>query len=225
MFVSPCTLRSTQCAALIALATAAGIMRVEVAEARSSDSRTTKPETNLASRLELPRSPQTARFEVTFDAVAPWLALFQVAAQHPAESPAGIAAPQTSAASAAPLPFPPRLCCGPTARQHSYPFAVGPPAYDTTHATRADDTSVSPDSTARRIVVSRVAAVSLSSFSARLTRLGTPGPTLAGTFSSPSSALRGEPVALRLSFAVSSAFGLPSRRPAARTVPTTLIVS
>lgn len=225
MFVSPCTLRSTQCAALIALATVAGIMRVEVAEARSSDARTTKPETNRVARLELPRSTPTTRFQVAFDAVAPWLALFQVAAQLTAESPAEIAAPRPSTAPAAPLPFPPRLRGGPTARQHSYPFAVGPPPLGTTSPTRADDTSVSPDSTARRIAVSRVDVVSLSSFSARLTRLGTPGPKLAGTFSSPSFALRGEPVALRLPSAVPAALGLPCPRPAARPVPTSPFVS
>ncbi len=173
MFASPCSLRSTQCAALIALATAAGIMRVEVAEARSSDSRTTKPETNLATRIELPRSAQTARFEVAFDAVAPWLALFQVAAQLSAESPAAIAAPLSSTAPAAPLPFPPRLCCGPTARQHSYPFAVGPPARDHAFQPLAAGTYVPGDSAARGLLVrlvSRVAPLDEGSSLARATR-------------------------------------------------------
>jgi len=221
MFVSPCSLRSAQCAALIALATAAGIMRVEVVEARSSASRTTKPEANRATRVELPRLAPTARFHVAFDAVAPWLALFHVAAQLAAESPAETPPPHPAAASPAPLPFPPRLRGGPTARQHSYPYAVGPPAHGIASPTRADDTLRSTDSAARRIAVSRVVDVSLSSFLARWTRRETPGPKLAGTFSSPSSALRGEPVALRLP----SAFGLPSRLPAARPVPTSPTVS
>lgn len=223
MFVSPCSLRSTQCAALIALAAAAGIMRVEVAEARSSASRTMKPEARLAARVELPQSAPSARFQVALDAVAPWFALFQIAAQLPAELPAEIAAPRPSTAPTAPFPFPARLRCGLTARQHSYPFAVGPPAHGSASSTRADDTSLSTDSAARRIAVSRVVAVSLSSFSARQTRLGTPGPKLAGMFSSPSFALRGDPVALRLPSARPAAFGLPPRRPAARPTPTLLL--
>lgn len=225
MFVSPCCLRSTQCAALIALATAAGIMRVELAEARPSASRSTNPEGNLTSRLELPRSLPVTRFEIAFEAVAPWLAVFQVAAQFVGERPAEMATPLPVTAPATPLPFPTRLHSGPAARPHSYPFAVGPPAHGTTSFARADDTSLSPDSTARSFAVSRVVVVSLLSFSARLTRLGTPGPKLAGTFSSPSFALRGEPVALRLPSAASAAFGLPSRRPAAPLAPTSLSVS
>ena len=216
MFVSPCSLRSTQCAALIALATAAGIMRVEVAEARSSDARTTKTETNRAAHVAFPRSTQTARFQIAFDAVAPWLALFQVAAQLTAESSAGIAAPLPSTAPAATLPFPPLLCCGPTARQHSYPFAIGPPARDAGSSTRADDTSVSLDSAARRIAVSRVAVVSFSSLTARLTRLGTPGPKLAGMFSSPSSALRGETAPFPSLSAPTKATALSGRTPCDR---------
>jgi len=225
MFASPCSLRSTQCAALIALATAAGIMRVEVAEARVSASRANQSDEHAYSQIERHLPVSAARFQVAFDAVAPWLALFQVAAHSVAECPAEVSAPRPSAGSPPRVPLPTRLGCGPTARQHSYPFAVGPPTCGATSPARADDTSVSPDSAARRIAISRVAVVTLSSFSARLTRLGTPGPKLAGTFSSPSLAPRGEPVALRLPSAASAAFGLPSRQPAARLVPTSLYVS
>ncbi len=195
MFVSPCSLRSTQCAALIALAAAAGIMRVEVAEARSSDSRTTQPDTNRAARAEFPRSAPTARFQLAFDAVAPWLALFQAAAQLPAEAPAAVAAPRPSTAPAAPLPFPPRLCCGPTARQHSYPFAVGPPAPSVTPSPRAAGMFVPGNSAAPGSVfttVSRVAHPDEVSSPARLARLISPSHALAGSATKHPFALCGE---------------------------------
>lgn len=213
MFISPCSLRSTQCAALIALATAAGIARVEVAEARGESSRSTKPETNLATRVEVPRFGQTAPFQVAFDAIAPWLAFLQIAALGVADGESEVSAPLPAVTRATPLPFPSRLRCGPTARQHAYPFAVGPPPDVTQPTSRADDTSVSADSAARRTAVSRVVAVSLLSLSARLTRLGIPGPTLAGTFSSPSSALRGEPALLPRLSAPTKASGLSRRIP------------
>lgn len=211
MFVSPCSLRSTQCAALIALATAAGIMRMDVAEARSTATRSSSLDQVGATETAHRVGENRTHFQFALDAVAPWVALFRVAAHLVAECPPRVVAPIPPAASPTSFPFPARLCCGPTARQHSYPFAVGPPAPTATSLPRADDAMASADSAARRTIVSRVAVVSFSSFSARQTRPGTPGPRLAGMYSSPSSALRGEPDAPRPPFVSAETLCLRSR--------------
>src|SRR5688500_5867345 len=58
----------------------------------------------------------------------------------------------------------------PSAAQHSYPFAVGPPRRNVLTFARAGDTHVSGNSAARRMLVPRVAAVLLSSEFPRPTR-------------------------------------------------------
>ena len=191
MFPCACSLRSTQCAALIALAAAAGIMRIEPAQTNAAR--------NPMIAEELARSTAsvpgrfTSTFEAPANAYAPWLQWIQVAKQMAAYA----ASPDVT------LPvFPPesakrRPCVSsaappPSARQHAYPFAIGPPRRGATWTPRADDTDVSGDSAVRRRLISGFAAASLQ-FSARLSCNRIPVPTLAGLISEPSFAPRGEP--------------------------------
>ena len=81
----------------------------------------------------------------------------------------------------------------PTARQHSYPYAVGPPLHGIAKKLRVAGNALPGDSSTRRSPVSRIARVSVSAPSASLMRLTDSGPSLAESFSLPSSALRGEP--------------------------------
>jgi hypothetical protein len=81
-----------------------------------------------------------------------------------------------------------------SARQHFYPYAVGPPARGIVSSLpRVDRTQVPSDSPARRMFVLRVAAVDSLFSAARITRPRGPGPQLAGPIFAPSFALRGQP--------------------------------
>ena len=141
MFPSACSLRSTQCAALIALATAAGISRFDA-----------PAENNPSQDLNAPGATTTVTVSVAntyfrfVQAFAPWLKLFgfeseqhgqtaEVAAIGPdcAKDHARAEVTRTTLpacrefASASPVQSLTSLALGPSARQHSFPFAVGPP--------------------------------------------------------------------------------------------------
>lgn len=203
MFPCACSLRSTQCAALIALAAAAGIMRI-------APPRNERPTSSSSSREQLlvtldRRLPASMhQLHLNGGTIAPWLRLVQVICQEYAEW-----APPT----AAPVPpikktLRPRFddaVAVPSARQHSFPYAVGPPLWRTTPTPRAGDTEVSGDSIARRGLLSRLAPDLVLHRFARTTRTGNPGLKSAGAFSNPSSALRGEPE-------ISLSFSAPSSR-------------
>ncbi len=219
MFASPCSLRSTQCAALIALATAAGILRMDLANAASPAPRQATVESAFWASSDDSQPAPGLRFQLAFDAVAPWLALYHLTAQTVAEGSATLSAPLAPIAAGDQAPWPSSHLPRPTARQHSYPFAVGPPASKHSALLRADDTPVSPDSTARWSVSARVGGGVFCFFSARLTRQESPGPELASRLSAPSSALRGEPGALRPFTAAPADFGPPCRIPAAALTP------
>ena len=207
MFSSPCSLRSTQCATLIALATAAGISRTE------------QPPANNASAPATPQSvhsdnffaAQPRAYRLAATAPAPWLRPASVAAtQAPPNSPeiAPVADPthDTSPPScaAAPdatlAPFPPALATvsvffappAPTLStpKHSLPFAIGPPRCGTPTRLRAAGTELPGDSPASRSQISRIATVPILIFRAR-SAPSDKGPTSARSRSSPSSALRG----------------------------------
>jgi hypothetical protein len=196
MFPCACSLRSTQCAALIALAAAAGIMRIQPAQPERAQAN--RPDAgNLKSQLAPKIFDTTSHFQVK-ESAAPWLHFVQLVSDLAAESD-GEAVPALSPPTevGARLDFPSSVWL-PSARQHSFPYAVGPPASGHTWTSRADDTWVSGDSVARRGYVSRIALDLTPKFSARATRRGNPGLTMAGAFPQPNSALRGEPVALSL---------------------------
>lgn len=185
MFISPCTLRSTQCAALIALATVAGIARVE-----------TKPQPNSsANTSELPTLPaaETRSDRIGFFVAPPWsapwlqpfakLALWLIASNDRSSPDPAVAtssaphqAPVTAALLTPPAPLPPpaettapsvvhhsapRVASG--SRSHLIPFAVGPPRSPFAPNLRANGTPVPTVDFARWLL-----AVPVAHFSFRL---------------------------------------------------------
>src|SRR5688572_8098764 len=128
MFPCACSLRSTQCAALIALAAAAGIMRIE--PARTQGTPRSEPEPQRAiSPLDASVSNQMGHFQFVA-AAAPWVHLFQIASEWVAA--AEVRAPFSLSPPLAErelLAFDFRTI-GPSAREHSFPYAVGPPKSD-----------------------------------------------------------------------------------------------
>ena len=188
MFPCACSLRSTQCAALIALAAAAGIMRIEPRNERAGSSSPSGEQVSIKSVDQAARS--MSRFHIDGGTIAPWVRLVHVTWQLVDWAPPALSPPiekilRPRFIETLPLP---------SARQHSFPYAVGPPPSRITPTPRAGDTEVSGDSIARRGLFSRLAADLFLHRFARTPRTGNPGPKLAGTFSNPSSALRGEPV-------------------------------
>ena len=205
MFPCACSLRSTQCAALIALAAAAGIMRIEPARSERATASSQNLERASVQPLNQPAG-SISRFHIDGGTIAPWLRLVHVTWQQFAEWVPPTPAPTHSIKKI----LRPRLVDTvplPSARQHSFPYAVGPPLSRTTLTPRAGDTEVSGDSIARRGLFSRLATDLVLSRFARTTRTGNPGLKLAGTFPNPSSALRGEPE-------ISLCFSAHSSRPA-----------
>jgi len=211
MFVSPCTLRSAQCAALIALATVAGIARVETnhltqraraaSEPTTQTRHATRPTLHFLNYSNNPTPAWTSPWLQPVATVALWF--FSSNATTPADCPADLALPSAAptelpcpaiatSAAAPPATSLPALCT----RDHLIPFAVGPPA-STAHFThRAVGTSVPADVTVRCPVVFSINSPLVPSLSCSVARLACPvfsGPSSAGRFFSPSSALRGEP--------------------------------
>lgn len=233
MFVSPCTLRSTQCAALIALAAVAGIARVE----------TTHPNTSVDQSPSLGAARQSSQIPdhlvvyASSTSIIPYLhpvatvALWfscgtnldaksepspATAPSLPANAhyacvplPSAFRLPDATVASAGLAhPFPPRpaLCTG----AHVIPFAVGPPPRDLDFTHRPVGTCVPADDTVRCSLVSPFAR-SFSRFIARLACPEFSGRPLFGPSFSPSSALRGKPARLSASSTLRPSLGASAR--------------
>jgi hypothetical protein len=173
MFFSPCTRRSTQCAALIALATVAGIARVE-----SNPQKTRAINTFESNSCVVPGTdPVTSRFTASPKWCAPWLqpfatlALWFLSADDYSER--NLAAASSSTAESAPdaeptlnipSPFPappieptatsidhgPELRVSTGSRSHFIPFAVGPPRSKPAPNLRANGTPMPTVDLARR---------------------------------------------------------------------------
>jgi hypothetical protein len=197
MFSSPCSLRSAQCATLIALAAAAGISRFEPAPA--------KPTASLRAIVSVlaavAKSPQAPSYPVSLAACAHTAPIAQttLAASAVATLPPLAAASPATGWSPAPsaieidITFFNWVGAVPTARQHSYPYAVGPPRRGSHLPLRVAGNALPGDSSTRRSQVSRIARVFIFELSAPPMRLADSGPKLAESISSPGSALRGEP--------------------------------
>ncbi len=215
---SACSLRSTQCAALIALAAAAGIARIETAEmaAKTIDTRgqpIAQVRSVAASRLARDGSYHFSAFASVRwlqSAASTLIALF--APQHAAAAQddatdtghAGSPMPAVLLAADSTIAVPPPAIAGtvtyfsfpvlvPRERDHAWPYAVGPPArgIENLPLRRVAGTAVPCDSTPRwscELSVSRIAFVSV----ARSVRALSAGPELAAPISLPSLALRGE---------------------------------
>jgi len=196
MFSSPCSLRSSTCATLIALATAAGISRFEPPPAHTAASLPAIIRVLAA----VAKPPQVPSYPLSIAACAQ----------------AGPTAPRTLSAWAGETLAPPAATASaagwsptpcaieteisffdwagavPTAREHSYPYAVGPPRRGTDTPLRAAGHAWPGDSSARRSQVSRIAHVYVLTVVAPLTRPSSFLPRSASRFS-PASAEASQP--------------------------------
>lgn len=218
MFSCGCSLRSTQCAALIALATAAGIVRMDSARAEISPAADAYKPTTVDVRMEHRIEP--SRYQVALQVLAPWLRVFGISIQTRASaSPvlviAALAGNESAAEQGSHYFGPPAakpapsiavdteidrpnvfawVAPAPTARHHAIPFAVGPPVAETRSSNlRVIGTAVPGDPIARRMSVSSIAVSFVSISDALIGCAKSPGLRLAGSSFLPSSALRGEP--------------------------------
>ena len=136
MFPSVCALRSTQCAALIALAAAAGIVRVPGGSRAHVDSRPADPEAKAT--LRTTRADETAGGAVHVDRATHLTALLAIFGYAGSADSNLTKTGVDAAAIASALDF--TRCSfgwapvGPPARslissvRHFFPYAVGPPA-------------------------------------------------------------------------------------------------
>lgn len=215
MFPSVCSIRSAQCAALIALAAVVGLSRFEP---------TSQPEPDTAAASSVTRSvPRHSSFSHplasrAFGLLAHAIGLYREVFVRPTfisspladESTArALARPPLGCSSADPIvsarraDFPvdafafshPPDRESAAVRQHRLPFAVGPPPPHATPPHRAAGTSVPKDVTARCPMVPLVVPLSLSPV-ARVACCQLVGQHLAALKFLPSSALRGEPAPL-----------------------------
>ena len=219
MFSSVCSIRSAQCAALIALAAVVGLSRFEP---------TSQPEPDTAGASSVTRSvPRHSSFSHAFGLLAHAIGLYREAFIRPAfistppadESTArALARPPLGCSSADPIvsvrraDFPvdafafshPPDRESAAVRPHRLPFAVGPPSPHVTPPHRAAGTSVPKDVTARWPMYTPVVPLSVSPV-ARVACCQLVGQHLAALKFLPSSALRGEPAP----FPTSVRFRLP----------------
>lgn len=208
MFPCPCSLRSTQCAALIALAATAGIARIESAATQP----TTRPTSEVGVSVSVSRCDENY-FRAAIHVLAPWFRLFEsvaitgtsvddsssadasrsgpngghvLAAHEPAHGHAALRAGAHFSYHDFALPTL-------SARQHQIPFAIGPPWRGARSNRRVDGTPVPCDSAARGRLVSRVVPVFNSCFVARLARPVFSGLDSPDLYPDPSPGLRGGP--------------------------------
>jgi hypothetical protein len=197
-----CSLCSTRCAALIALATAAGISRMELDQVAE---RTCRAATSMEQSSESV-ARRTACFQLAH-AIAPWLNWHEAFARAFTDVDENGREPMAAAPVSAGPPIlisgvrvaPPAVfhaACAAissgalSAREHAFPFAIGPPARAPISHPRADGTPVCCDSAARRTSPARIAAHTLVSPLARLACPLAPSPELAGRLNESSSAVR-----------------------------------
>lgn len=196
MFHSPCSLRSSTCATLIALAAAAGISRIEPAAAKplaplqavirvlATASRQTFAHTYPISLAACAQPVQCRQSVFSLEAADPV----------PAAALAGVVdCPASPTLVEAEISFFGHVDAAPTAQKHSYPYAVGPPECGTENPIRAAGNALPGDSPARRSPCSRIAPVFVSKFPALLARQFDSGRLSAESNFLPDSALRSEP--------------------------------
>ena len=207
MFPSVCSIRSAQCAALIALAAVVGLSRFEP---------TSQPEPDTAGTSSVTRSvPRHSSFSRAFGLLAHAIGLYREVFVRPAF----ISSPPADESTARALARPPLGCSSAepivsvrradflldafafshpqdrestAVRQHRFPFAVGPPSPHVTPPHRAAGTSVPKDVTARWSIYAPVVPLSVSPV-ARVACCQLVGQRLAALKFLPSFALRGEP--------------------------------
>ncbi|MEY4815233.1 MAG: hypothetical protein RLZZ162_2306 [Verrucomicrobiota bacterium] len=207
MFPSVCSIRSAQCAALIALAAVVGLSRFEP---------TSQPEPDTAGTSSGTRSvPRHPSFSRAFGLLAHAIGFYREVFVRPTF----ISSPLADEPTAGALVRPPLGCSSAepivsvrradflldafafshpqdrestAVRQHRFPFAVGPPSPHVTPPHRAAGTSVPKDVTARWPMYTPVVPLSVSPV-ARVACCQLVGQRLAALKFLPSFALRGEP--------------------------------
>ena len=194
MFSCACSLRSTRCAALIALATAAGVPRFEPVRTELAALHPTADKRE-ASNATVPLS------QICFVSIqalgSPLRAPVTIGEADRTSLTWGVAIPGTSSPPTLPVavlttnPFA-SIAAISTLRQHSHPYAVGPPRHGISSNLRAAGTHVSGDSSAREDMVARIAVSFVLFPSAQLRRTTDLGPNRAESNSDPSSALHGK---------------------------------
>lgn len=196
MFRSPCSLRSSTCATLIALAAAAGISRFEPAQVKPAG-----PLTAVISMLaSASKQPQAHTYPVSLAACGETADNGRNAISLAHAETASAAADLAGGADGPPLPATAEaevVCfdwigAAPTAQKHSYPYAVGPPEEETKKPLRAAGNALLGDSSARRSPFARIAPVFISKSLALVARHSDLGGSLAESNFSADSVLRGE---------------------------------
>ena len=228
MSPSVCSIRSAQCAALIALAAVVGLSRFEP---------TAQPEPDTAGASSVTRSvPRHSSFSRAFGLLAHAIGFYREVFVRPTfisspladEPTAGaLVRPPLGCSSAAPIVSVrradflldafafshPQYRESTAVRQHRFPFAVGPPSPHVTPPHRAAGTSVPKDVTARWSIYAPVVPLSVSPV-ARVACCQLVGQRLAALKFSPSSALRGEPAPVPTSVRFRLSLGVSGRRDA-----------
>jgi len=209
MFFSSCSLFSPQCAALIALAAAAGIVRTELSHA---ETRETAGAVNVRHE-SLFEAETRNHFQLQTDEVAPWLQMVvKVVASHLSpRAKEGLHAGDSghsgnSAVGSAELRLVPCLAAfsgglnlpavsplKASSRRHFWPFSGGPPDGKVSPLLRsAVSTPVHGETARRSYSITKIAVGFRACHLARLTRGERPGLTSAPPPSSLSFALRGD---------------------------------
>ena len=228
MFPSVCSIRSAQCAALIALAAVVGLSRFEP---------TSQPEPDTAGTSSVTRSvPRHPSFSRAFGLLAHAIGFYREVFVRPTF----ISSPLADEPTAGALVRPPLGCSSAepivsvrradflldafafshpqdrestAVRQHRFPFAVGPPSPHVTPPHRAAGTSVPKDVTARWSIYAPVVPLSVSPV-ARVACCQLVGQRLAALKFLPSFALRGEPAPFPTSVRFRLSLGASGRRDA-----------
>lgn len=187
MFPCACSLRSTQCAALIALAAVAGISRLE----RPLSEQPATLETGKTATPDATACNQAPVFYHFWRAVAPWFRSFAPSFT-PGDSHADTLSPADESGGGEPVralnrPLPEtgqpsgglrRLIhfeaalLVPSARGHSFPYAVGPPRHGSTRHERGAGPRGPGDSAARSQFVRWIASTPDFRQNARATSAG-----------------------------------------------------
>lgn len=185
MFPSPCSIRSTQCAALIALAAAAGIARIESSATQTAS----HPASDVRASVSVARCDDNY-FRAAIHVFGAWLRLFESVAVTATSVDEGSSVQPSRSGhhsghvlgvcerayghivlrAAAHSSYPDFALPTLSARKHQIPFAVGPPPRVAHSIPRVDGTPVPGDSTPRGRLVSRVVPIFDSSFVARIAR-------------------------------------------------------
>jgi hypothetical protein len=155
MFGSPCSIRSAQCATLIALAAAAGISRFEPPVPEQARSLRREPRVSAA-HIDLLR-----HYLISIRAVAHQMSTTPTATRLTFNDGSAVSLTMVAVPTSPPIEtppvinFPPVVVRHPLRQAHAFPYAVGPPRHGESSYVRASCTEVHGDSRAAQIGLNR----------------------------------------------------------------------